>query len=377
MTLPASRSAAACGTTRPGGPLTIGVEEEFLLLDPETGAVAPCAPDVIRACGDRTAVVPESMRYVVETRTPVCHSLGEAQRALAEARRVVAEAAARYGAASVASGAAPFGVPWEPLVTDTPRYRELAHRFPFPMRTTGTCACHVHVGVPDRDHAVAALLGVRPWLPALLALTANSPIRGGHDSGWASHRFGLQSRWPTAVPPPPVQTLAEYDALVRRAVTSGTALDPRSIYFLARVSPRYPTVEVRIADVCPTADEAAGYAGLVRALVATALDDAAADRPAALVPHELLQQSCDDAARVGLAGLLLDPGTGREVEAWTFVERLLDHVGPRLRADGDEQQVAAYLDGVRLSGGGAERQRQLFREAASPGAFVAALARAG
>lgn len=244
------------------------------------------------------------------------------------------------------------------------------------MRTTGTCACHVHVGVPDRGHAVAALLRVRPWLPALLAVTANSPIWGGHDRGWSSHRFALQARWPTAVPPPPVQTLAAYDALVRRAVTSGAALDPRSVYFLARVSPRYPTLEVRIADVCLTAEEAAGYAGLVRALVATVLDDAAADRPAAVVPHELLRQSCDDAARTGLAGPLLDPWTGRETEAWRLVERLLDHVRPRLRADGDEEQVTAYLDGIRLHGGGAERQRQLFRGASSPGAFVVALAQA-
>ena len=190
-------------------------------------------------------------------------------------------------------------MPQDVLLTDDARYRELLRRFPHAMSTSGTCACHVHVGVPTRQAGVEVLLRLRRWLPALIALTAGSPIWRGRDAGWASQRIRLVSRWPTAVPPPPVSTVEEYDERVRADVASGAALDARSVYYLARLSPRYPTVEVRVADVCPTVEDTVSYAALVRALVATALDDWLSGRPAETVPQERLRRSCLEAARVG------------------------------------------------------------------------------
>jgi carboxylate-amine ligase len=204
---------------------TVGVEEEFLLLDPRTGAVVPRAPEVIGACHAPGLVVAEVMSYMVETRTPVCRTLDDVHAALRQSRRLLARAAAHQGAVSVALGAAPFGLPPAPLVTDTPRYAELARRFPAAMRSAGTCACHVHVEVPNRQLGVQVLLRLRRWLPALLALTANSPVWEGRDSGWASHRIRLVSLWPTAMPLPAVSTTEEYDGVVHHVVTRGDALD--------------------------------------------------------------------------------------------------------------------------------------------------------
>lgn len=364
-----SRSAA-----RSAGAPTIGVEEEFTLLDPATGAVVPRAGEVIRDCQDTAGVVAESMTYMVETRTPVCRTLRDVQRSLRTKRRRVAAVAGGHGAVVVASGLAPFGLPDPATVTDKPRYRELLRRFPRAMSTNGTCGCHVHVAVPTRQLGVEALLRLRRWLPPLIALTANSPIWQGGDTGWASQRSVFASRWPTVVPAPPVRSVAEYDDLLTEAVSSGDALDPRSVYFLARLSPRYPTVEIRLADVSLTADETLCYTGLVRALVTMAVDEAVRGRPAAFVPQAALRESCRSAARVGLDGTLTDPETGERLESWRLVDRLVAHVRPQLRAHGDEPLVVSTLDRVRAVGGGADRQRRLFRAAGSPAGFATALA---
>lgn len=345
-----------------------------MLLDPRTGAVVTRAPAVIRDCDDDAGVAAEAMTYMVETRTPVCRTLDELRDGLLDARRRVAESARRHDAACVAVGVAPFGLPSRLPLTPDPRYRELARRFPFAITTAGSCGCHVHVGVADRDVGVGVLLRIRRWLPALAALTASSPIWEGADSGWSSQRFQHVSRWPTAVPPPVVHSAEEYDRLVEHVVSSGHALDVRSVYFLARLSPRYPTVEVRVADVAPTADEALGYAGLVRALVATAAGDAASGSPVPDIPQAVVRRACRAAAVVGLGGRVTDPLTGERVRSWELVESLVAEVRPRLRAHGDEDTVLGTLARLRDLGGGAARQRRLLHSAPAPADLVAALA---
>ena len=369
---PSDEERAALEGAATAGP-TIGVEEEFTLLDPATGVVVPGAADVIRECDDPVGVGAESMRFMVETRTPVCHSLREVRDALRMSRHRVVEVAQRHRAVVVATGVAPFGMPDPPAITAEPRYVELNRRFPAAMSTAGTCGCHVHVGVPTRQLGVEVLLRLRPWLPVLVALTANSPIWQGRDAGWASQRTVLTSRWATSVPAPAVSSVEEYDALLDAAIGSGDALDVRSVYFLARLSPRYPTVEIRVADVSLTADETVCYVGVVRALVATLLDQARRGLPDPGVGQELLLQACRTAARAGLDGDLTDPRTGRGVPAWDLVDRLVAMVQPSLCAHGDEAVVLGALDRIRRGGGGAQRQRRLFGASASPGAFVASL----
>ena len=126
------------------------------------------------------------------------------------------------------------------------------------------CGCHVHVGVPSRDLGVQVLARLRPWLASLLAITVNSPIAGGRDTAWASSRYLAWSRWPTAAPPAVWPDAAAYDAAVRGLIGRGAAVDERGIYLLARLSPRYPTVEVRVADACLDAGTAVLLAGLSR-----------------------------------------------------------------------------------------------------------------
>ena len=369
----------------PGGPpgavpaaaaVTLGVEEEFVLLDPSTGATVLAGPELVRMLGGEPGVQPELMRFQVETGTRVCTSLDEAGRELIRLRRLAAAAAASLGCRLVASGVAPYRTPGLAAVTPQPRYRELARRYAPVVADAGTCACHVHVGVPSRDLGVQVLARLRPWLAPLLAVSANSPIAGGHDTGWASWRYVIQSRWPTSVPPAAWPDAAAYDAAVRRLIGRGAALDERSVYFLARLSPRYPTVEVRVADVCLDTGTAVLLAGLTRALVATALAEARRGTPAAVAPARQVAAALAAAARQGLAGAGADPVTGQAVDATALRARLLDHVYPALSDHGDTETITRLLHRLDQRGTGADRQRALFTSGVSTPAFITALARA-
>ena len=213
-TVPAGRS----GAVGAAGAITLGVEEEFVLLDPSTGATVLAAPELLQMLGGEPGVQQELMRFQVETATGVCTGLDEAGRELLRLRRLAAAAAARLGCRLVACGVAPYRTPGLAAVTDQPRYQELARRYGPVVAEAGTCGCHVHVGVPSRDLGVQVLARLRPWLAPLLAVTANSPIAGGHDTGWASWRYAIQTRWPTAVPPAAWPDAAAYDTAVRRLI---------------------------------------------------------------------------------------------------------------------------------------------------------------
>jgi carboxylate-amine ligase len=351
---------------RAAGAITLGVEEEFVLLDPSTGDTVPAGADLVRMLGGEPGVQQELMQFQVETGTRVCSGLDDLGREVVRLRRLAAAAAANLGCRLVASGVAPYRTPGLAALTCQPRYQELARRYGPVVADAGTCACHVHVGVPSRD------LGVQ----VLVAVTANSPIADGHDTGWASWRYTIQTRWPTAVPPAAWPDAAAYDTAVRRLIGCRAALDERSVYFLARLSPRYPTVEVRVADVCLDAGTAVLAAGLIRALVATALAEARRGTPPATAPARQVAAALAAAARQGLAGAGVDPFTGQAVDAPTLRSRLLDHVHPALSDHGDTETVTRLLHRLDQRGTGAARQRALFTSAASTRAFIKALARA-
>jgi carboxylate-amine ligase len=352
------------------------VEEEFILLDPATGAPALVAPDLLRLLAGEPGLQAELMRFQFETATRVCTGLDEIRDELLRLRRLVARAAEHFGYRLVASGTAPYPTPGLAALTDRARYRELARRFPRITPDSGTCGCHVHVGVASRDLGVQVLARLRPWLAPLLALSANSPIANGRDTGWASWRYRIVSRWPTARPPAVWTDAAHYDTTVRRLIRRGAALDERSIYLLARLSARYPTVEVRVADVCLDVDTAVALAALVRALVATALAEAHRGTPPIPAPTGHVTAGLAAAARDGLRGAGIDPVTGHPVSQRGLLDRLVDHATAALDAAGDTDHVTRLLRRVDERGTGADRQRTLWAGAEASIGFAEALASA-
>ncbi|MFC4068745.1 carboxylate-amine ligase [Actinoplanes subglobosus] len=334
----------------------MGVEEEFLLLDPD-GAVAPAAPDVMRRIGHDDRIKPEYMAYQLETATSVCTGLDELRQELTRLRLTAAEAAENAGVYLVASGAPPFRAGPLDALSSEDRYRELAARFPAATAAGGTCGCHVHIGIPDRELATAVLSRIRPWLPTLLALTVNSPVSDG-DTGWASFRYQNQLYWPTFRPPGVWPSAESYDREVRSLVDAGTAVDVSGIYFLARLSARYPTIEVRVADTGLSVEDTVLFAGVTRALVATLIDDIRQRAKVMPAPGHRVSEQLLAAAR---------SGTGQTA-------RLLQKIIPRLDAAGDTGAVLAGIERLRREGTGAQRQRQLWQKYGPTSGFIGALA---
>jgi carboxylate-amine ligase len=350
---------------------TFGVEEEFFLLHPD-GTAADVAPRLLETLAGDPHVQAEWMRYQVESASAVCVGLPDLAAGLEGERSALAAAARLHGAHLVAAGSPPLPVPGAAAVSDGVRYGRLLSEFPGISGEEVTCACQVHVGVPNRDLGVAVLNRIRGWLPVLLALNGNSPFWAGRDTGWHSYRYVVATSWPTAIVPPVCRDADAYDDRMARHLADGEALDVAGVYWFARLSARYPTVEIRVADTCLAVDDAVLHAGLCRALVATALADEAAGRPYLPLADELLSASLADAARSGLDASVVDPGTGRPASPVTLVARLVADVGPALEAAGDGPSVRALLDRRLRRGSGAAAQRELCRSRGIE-AFVAAI----
>ncbi|GAA4661640.1 glutamate--cysteine ligase [Amycolatopsis dongchuanensis] len=332
---------------------TFGVEEEFLLVDAE-GRPAAAAPAVLR--GSPEELQPELVTCQVESVMPVCGDVDELLGCLRDQRRQLVEGAAEKGLRLLATGTPP--VEDTARLTPGARYRRIADHFRGLMDSVNVCGCHIHVGVPDRETGIGVLNHLRPWLPVLLALNANSPFAEGADTGYASWRYLAMSRWPSGGPPPFAESAEHYESLVGDMAQSGAVLDPANLYWDIRLSPRHPTVEVRVCDVAPTVEEAALLAVLVDGLAATARARLDSGETAEPVSQDVLRADLWRAARDGLAGQCVDPRTRSLRPAGETLLGLLDEVRPQLQ-DGAKEFAEQTLADVLARGGGAARQREV------------------
>ncbi|WP_372408894.1 glutamate--cysteine ligase [Streptomyces luteireticuli] len=344
---------------------TFGVEEEFFLADHETRATVARAPDVLKRArdllGDR--IGPELFTTTVETRTHPVGTLDEMRQELRRLREGLGAAAEEGGCRLVASGTPVIPFRGQREIVEEPRYRQLAELYgPFVHddRNTGACACHVHVAVSGREEAVRLCNHLRPWLPVLQAIAANSPFQDGRDSGFASWRALHFGRWPHVGPTPPFRDAAAYDALVDTLIASGMLQDRKHVYWYARPSEHWPTLEVRVPDVNADLDVVLLLASLTRALVGVLLPEVRRDAPAPDVADPLLRAAHWRAARDGLRGSGLDPLTGRLHPAPELAERLIARAMPALEETGEAPFVRSAWGRLRTGGGGAERQREAY-----------------
>jgi carboxylate-amine ligase len=339
---------------------TVGVEEEFLLVDPASGRPRAVADTVLRlAPRDRTGglLQNELQRQQLETGTRPCASLAELADQVRRRRRAAAAAARARGVAIAALATCPL--PVQPVLTPTDRYVRMAQEYSLTAAEQLTCGCHVHVSITSADEGVAVLDRIRPWLPPLLALSANSPYWHGADSGYASYRRQVWGRWPSAGPTELFGSAAAYRATVSDMLRTGTILDEGMIYFDARLSRQYPTVEIRIPDVCLLADDAVLIAALAGALVETAARDWRSGSSPPPVGTEQLRLATWRAARSGLHEDLVHPLTGRPAPADRVVLVLLEHAAQVSSEAGDLGTVEDLLLDVLKRGTGADLQRHV------------------
>ena len=346
---------------------SVGVEEELLLVEPGTGrplAVAETAlrtMDADEAAGDAGESLEfELQRQQLETSTKPCFELSELGEELRRGRSLAAEAAGRAGARVAALATSP--VPVEPQLVRKGRYLQMAHAFGLTAYEQLTCGCHVHVSISSPDEGVAVLDRIRPWLPVFLALSANSPFWQGRDSVYASFRYQAWCRWPSAGPTDAFGSHEVYQQTVQQMVSTGTLLDTGMVYFDARLSEHYPTVEIRVCDVCLYADDAALIAALARALVET---EARRWRAGSAIPAhriEILRLAAWRASRSGLDDVLLSPHTGLPEPALTVANALLEHVRDALDEAGEADAVTELLGALLARGNGAAFQRSASRD---------------
>jgi len=339
----------------------VGVEEELLLVDPTTGNLTAVAGHALRAHEqggrDDAPVEPELFLQQIESQTPPVRDLTEVVDHLRASRRAMGEAARAAGAVAVATGTAVL-VDEDLRVTPKPRYQRIVDEFGELARSALACAMHVHVDVADEDEAIRALGGIGPWLPILLALSANSPYAAGRDTGYASWRYQTWSRWPSHGSGATYADVDDYRSVAGRLTDWGAALDDGMLYLDARPSRSFPTLEVRVTDVCGDVEDAVLVAALCRALVATEADRDPG--PAAGWREELLRAASWRAARYGLSDRLVDPAAQSLVPAREAVTSLVDHTRDALEATGDAGLVEDQVERLLSRGNGATQQRRTF-----------------
>jgi carboxylate-amine ligase len=301
----------------------------------------------------------ELQQQQLETNSQPCRSLDDLHRELSRCRASAAAAAGTAGVQVAALATSPVAV--QPQLVGQSRYRRMSEAFGLTAQEQLTCGCHVHVEIASADEGVAVLDRAGPWLATLLALSANSPFWQGLDSSYASFRYQVWGRWPSSGPTEPFRTAQSYRETLQQMVRTGTLLDTGMVYFDARLSEHYPTVEIRIADVCLRTDDAVLIAALARALVETEERASRAGAPEPRTRTELLRLATWRASRSGLDDVLLNPVTGLPEQAAAVVSTLLAHCRDALEDSGDADTVAELLAALLARGNGAAFQRSAYR----------------
>lgn len=346
---------------------TVGVEEEYQIIDRQTrelhSRAAHILPGARAAVGDQ--VTPELYLSQIEIGTPICRTLAEVRAELLRLRREVIAAAERQGNWIGAAATHPFSHWADQQLTPKARYIGIAQDYQQLAREQLIFGCHVHVGISDREAAIHVMNRTRPWLAVLLALSANSPFWLGADTGYGSFRTEIWRRWPMAGTPQVFRSRAEFDALVRALVATGSIEDGTKIYWDVRPSARFETLEFRMADVCLTVDEAVMTAGLARALARTCHAQALRDEPADNARPELLRAAKWRAARYGLDADLIDVEEAVALPARRVVEKLLAFLRPALEEHGEWDETSAHVRETLARGNGATRQRATYTRSGS------------
>lgn len=344
---------------------TLGVEEEYLLVCPHSGALAADPPETLvedcaRELGEQ--VTNEFLRAQVEIGTRVCANIGEVRAELKRLRGAVAAACARHGLAPLAASTHPFGDWRAQDYVRKERYEDLAQDMQAVVRRLLICGMHVHVGIEDEETRIDLMNQARYFLPHLLCLTTSSPFWQGRDTGLKSYRLTVFDSMPRTGLPEPLASWADYRRMIRQMTRAGLVQDGSKIWWDLRPSARFPTLEMRICDVCPRMEDALTVAALFQCLLRMLHRLRAANQRWRDYPNMLIHENRWLAQRYGSRARLVDFGKGTLVPYGDLVEELLELVAEDARALGCEAEVARARE-IAREGTSAERQLAVFEAA--------------
>src|SRR5215203_3692153 len=347
-----------------GEPYTLGVEEEYMLLDGESFDLVQRIDTVLAAFighEDEARMKPELMQSTLEVATPVCRTAAEADRELRRLRSAVKQIAGENGLRMGSAGTHPFSLFERQRITARDRYRALIDQMQYVARRELIFGLHVHVAIDDPDTAISVVNGMLVHLAPLLALSASSPFWRGEPTGLASSRQMVFAAFPRSGPPPRFRNYEEYAEVVGQLEKTGCIADYTHIWWDIRPHPRYGTVEVRICDAVTRVEDAVAIAAYVQGVAKLLSERHRAGERVATFHRILTTENKWLAGRYGLEAPIIDLVTGRRnrVPVAQLVRRTLKELEPHARELGSEQE----LDGIRnilANGNGADRQLRVF-----------------
>ena len=340
-------------------PYTVGVEEEFQLVDPGSRGLTPAVDEVLAAGEGSQLITSELSQSCVEMLSPVYASAADLARELPGLRREVRDLARSRGIEIVAAGAHPFSEPTEQPLTGDDHSRRLEEEMGWVARTQAIFGLHVHVAVPDGDTAILAVNALARHVPLLVALSANSPFWRGFDTRLASTRIKIFEMFPRSGLPPTFRNWEDFEDHIEALVASGSIPDYSWCWWDARPHQKFGTVELRAPDVQTDAFYTVALAALVQCLVARAGLD---EQP----PEDALYNAENKwrAVRYGMDADFYDFAAGRVVPARSMARGLAEELRPVARDLGCEEELGSVLEIVEL-GTGAELQRAAHKRSGS------------
>ena len=344
--------------------ITLGVEEEFFLVDPANRDLQPDPdPGVFEYCEHHRGphkAVPEFLRTQIETNTRVCHSVQDVRRALEETRRLVVNAAEANGLQAMAASTHPFAAWRTQIVTRDRRYREFAMTYQQAVRQLLIGGMHIHAGFGDADSRIRIMTAIRRHLPLFHALSGSSPFSGGNETGFKSYRLTIFAGLPRTGLPGPLRSWSDFEALVASYRRMKFIANSSELWWDIRPSTKYGTLELRICDVCQRLEEAvcivALFASLVRHLLRLDMEGSLPEEP----PTEIIAENRWLAARYGVLSFLGNTVAGGRMDIDDYAASLVEELADDARALGCEDELAGVLDIVR-DGAGADRQVDHYR----------------
>lgn len=349
---------------------TIGIEEEYLLVNRDTRALTnEPSEDFMQECTKALEgqVSPEFLRAQIEIGTCVCSSLTQARDELTYLRGTVCEIAAKYNLAPIASSTHPFAHWSEQIHTDKDRYNELAKDLQQVVRRMVICGMHVHIGIDDDELRIDILNQAQYFLPHLLALSTSSPFWQGQDTGLKSYRLSVFDELPRTGLPANFSSYGEYERTVNLLQKAGVLEDASKIWWDLRPSAKFPTLEMRISDVCPLLDDALCIAALFKCLCRMLYRLRVSNQRWRTYPAFLVNENRWRAKRHGVQQGLVDFGRGEIVPQADLIEEIIELIQDDISFFQCEKEIFRAREIV-ASGTSADRQIRCYQEKMDQGA---------
>ena len=348
---------------------TVGIEEEYMLVHPENGELVGKVPRSLMPAMRKKlgkAVSPEFLQSQVEIGTPVCNSIQDARTELAYLRATVAEVAAEHDMAIIAASTHPFADPMDQHVTHKARYEELAKDLQAVVRRLLISGMHVHVAIEDDDMRIDMMNQACYILPHFLALSTSSPFWHGLETGLKSYRLSVWDEMPRTGLPHQFESFSEYTRHVNVLVQAGVIEDATKVWWDLRPSARYPTLEMRISDLCTTLDDAVCIAALFQCWLRMLHRLRQSNQKWRQYSTWLIDENRWRAHRYGIDNGLIDFGRGKIIEYAQLMREILNHINEDAEALGCVKEVRHARTIIRR-GTSAHRQLKIYRKALDQG----------